>query len=80
MKDCPFCRNPLNPGATACGHCGSFLRISTLSSVRKLVALVWILFGLFLTWALFPAPLGPIILVLSLIVFVIPSKVGWTKH
>lgn len=47
MSLCPFCRNEINPGATACGHCGAYVAVT--SGPRKLLGLIGsIVFGFIL--------------------------------
>lgn len=81
MANCPFCMNSLNEGASACGHCGAFLRISPLSTIRKIVFIGTLLLSLLLVFAgsNFGKFVGLVGCGLSLWGIVHPSKIEWAR-
>jgi hypothetical protein len=79
-ENCPFCRNPLNSGATACGHCGAFMAVSQLSSFRRLACLAWLVIGLFVIFISQKYFAGILISGASLIGVLLKPRVNWVKQ
>jgi hypothetical protein len=85
MSKCPFCLNSINEGATACGSCGAYMSVSSMSNIRRLVFVAWLVLSLFIAWGLWDSYnqvslFFLVIAAISIIGIVVKPKIIWIKH
>ena len=78
--DCPFCKNPLNEGATVCGHCRAYKGTKAfgcgalaimLGTIVLVILLVAVAVGFYQAWP--PLALVPVVIAVFAIL-------RWVKH
>jgi hypothetical protein len=75
----------MNPGATACGHCGAYMAESSMSNIRRLVFIAWLILSLVIAWGSWDSYIRVSILFLiaaavSVIGIVVKPRIVWIKH
>lgn len=81
----PFLPKSHNPGATACGDCGVYMTVSSMSNLRRIVSIAWLILSLLIAWAAWDSVIRLAILcliaaALSIVGIAVKPRIVWIKR